>query len=408
MRNTTWMLAALITGLLAGCGGGGGGGSLQPKPLASTLLPVQGAGPTTNFGFDLGMVVGNRYYFTDRTNASVDVFDTGSGAQVAQIKGTGANAFAGTGASNAVSGPDGINAVGNLIYVGDVNSVKIIDPSTNTIIKTIVVGNQNVRADEGCVDPTHNLYFIATPEGSPPWVTVINTQTQMIVAQINFVDPAGNATAGLEECQYDTASDTFFINNDGTTANPNGELISIPGASIRGIAAGATVNYTTLAGAVGYSEGNCDPTGLALGPGTDIAVNCREGTAGAPLLVEIFNRNTGVMVTTLNAGGGDQLEYDAGQNRYFSAASRWTPNGLSSGGSCVANGAAACTPRLITIDAGTRTILSKVATGNNAHSVAVDPASGLVFVPVSSDASPAGCINCNNGSAGVLMLTTRY
>lgn len=404
MRKTTWILAALVSGLLAGCGGGGGGGgSPQSQPIASRFLPVMGAGSSTNFNFDLSLVSGGRFYFTDRTNGAVDVFDENSGVQVAQIKG-----FAGNGASNSVSGPDGINVVGNLIYAGDVNSVKIIDPSTNTILKNIVVGTQGVRADEGCVDPAHNLYFVATPEASTPYVTVINTQSQAVVAQINFTDPQGFATAGLEQCQYDGGSDTFFINNDGTTTNPHGELIKIPGASIRAIAPGAIVNYTALAGAVGYAEGNCDPTGLALGPGTDIAVNCREGTAGAPLLVEIFNRSSGAMLTTLNAGGGDQLWYDPGENRYFNASSRWTPSGLSSGGSCVVGGAAACTPRLITIDAGARTVLSLVPSGNNAHSVAVDPSTGVVFMPTSSDKSPAGCMDCTVGSAGVLTFATRY
>jgi hypothetical protein len=397
------MVAALLSGLLAACGGGGGGGTLQPTPMASRFLPVTGAGASTNFNFDLSLVNGNRYYFTDRTNGAVDVFDTFSGMQIAQIKG-----FAGSGASNAVSGPDGINAVGNLLYVGDVNSVKIIDPTSNAIIKTITVGNQNVRADEGCVDAKHGLYFIATPEANPPYVTVINTQTQAVVAQINFTDPQNNPTAGLEQCQYDPNNDTFYVNNDGTTTNPHGELIAIPEASIRAIAPGATVNYTALAGAVGYPEGDCDPTGLALGPGTDIAVNCREGTAGSPLLVEIFNRNTGALVTTLAAGGGDQLIYDAGQNRYYTAASRWTPSGLSSGGSCVANGVAACTPRLITIDAASRTVLSRVASGNNAHSVALDPAKGVIYMPTSSDAKPGGCIDCHVGSAGVLTFFTVY
>lgn len=175
MRKTTWMMMALMTGLVAGCGGGDSGPS--GVPTRPQLMSVTGAGASTNFSFDLGTVVGNRYYFTDRTNASVDVFDAGTGAQLAQIKGTGANAFAGNGASNSVSGPDGINAVGNLLYVGDVNSVKVVDPATNTITNTITVGTQNVRADEGCVDATHHLYmppsrcgrrWIASPAAAAP------------------------------------------------------------------------------------------------------------------------------------------------------------------------------------------------------------------------------------------------
>ena len=407
MRKTTVLLAFCVGGLLAGCGGGGGG-SLQTTPLPSRLLSVTGAGATTNFNFDISTVIGSRYFFTDRTNAAVDVFDTASGTQLAQIKGTGANAFAGQGKDNSTSGPDGINAVGSLVYAGDVNSVKIIDPSSYTITKTITVGTQGVRADEACVDPVHGYYYIATPEASPPFVSVINTQTQTLVATVTFNDLAANASAGLEACDYDVAADTLYINNDGTTANPHGELDVIPGASLRAIAMGATVNYTTLAGVQMYAEGNCDPTGLALGPGSDVAVNCREGTAGSPLLVEIFNRNTGVLVASLNAGGGDQLAYVPDQNRYYSAASRWTANGLSSGSSCEPGTVPLCTPRLITIDAASHTVLAMVATGNNAHSVAVDPNTGFAFLPVSSDKAPAGCIDCNVGSAGVRTFNTKY
>jgi YVTN family beta-propeller protein len=408
VRNTTFITIALAGALLAGCGGGGSSGSSSTSgPVAARLLPVTGTGASTNFSFDLGTVVGNRYYVTDRSNAAVDVFDTTTLAQVAQIKGTGANAFAGQGADNSVSGPDGINAVGNALYVGDVNSVKIIDPATNTVVKTITVGTQGVRADEGCVDSTHNLYMIATPEASTPYVTLINTQTQAVVANVTFTDPAGNPSAGLEGCEYDPGTDAFYINNDGTTANPHGELTVMPGAAIRAIGTGQTVNYTALAGMKAYGLGNCDPTGLALGPNTDIAVNCREGTAGAPLEMLIMNRTTGATAATLNAGGGDQLIYSPEQNRYFNAASRWTSNGQSAGGSCVLNGASMCTPRLITVDAGSRTVLAMAKSGNNAHSVAFDPATGYVFVPVSSDAKPSGCLDCTNGSAGVLVYGTQ-
>ena len=399
MRKTTWMMMALMTGLVAGCGGGDSG--TRGVPEQARLLPVTGAGASTNFSFDLGTVVGNRYYFTDRTNASVDVFDATTGAQLAQIKGTGATAFAGNGASNSVSGPDGINAVGNLLYVGDVNSVKVIDPSTNTIVNTITVGTQNVRADEGCVDATHHLYMIATPEASTPYVTLIDTQTQTVVANVTFTDPSSNPSAGLEGCQYDPTTDAFYINNDGTTANPHGELTVLPGPAIRAIASTTPVNYTTLAGEQAYGLGNCDPTGLALGPGTDVAVGCREGTAGAPLLMLILNRTNGTQVASLNAGGGDQLIYSSAYNSYYNAASRWTASGLSSGGSC--SSGSPCTPRLITVDAGARRVLSKVKSGNNAHSVAIDEANGNIFVPTSSDTSPGGCADCTNGSAGLLM-----
>ena len=150
-------------------------------------------------------------------------------------------------------------------------------------------------------------------------------------------------------------------------------------------------------------EGNCDPTGLALGPGTDIGVECREGTTGAPLLMLILNRATGAIVASLNAGGGDQLVYDAPSSRYYAGASRWTATGnAATAGTCSA--ASPCTSVLTIVDATAHTSIAQLPTGNNAHSVAVDPATGYIFMPISSATAPAGCSNCTaNGftSAGV-------
>ena len=388
------------TALLNGCGSSD---SKSSGPTQAEVVAVQGVGPTTNFSFDLGVVVGDKYYVTDRTNASVDVFSLSGPrtVQIAQIKPTGANAFAGQFADNAISGPDGINAVGNLLYVGDVNSVKIIDPATNTVVKKIVVGTSGKRADEGCVDSAHNLYMISTPEAPVPFATFIDTTTQAVVATVTFNDASGAPAAGLEQCRYDAATDAFYVNNDGTTAFPNGELDVLPRTAIQAIATGGTVNYTALTGVKMFSEGDCDPTGLAIGPGNDIAVNCREGTAGVPLLVQIMDKTTGAILKSINAGGGDQLEYDPTTNRYYSAASRWTRSGMSSGSACTA--ASPCTPVLTIIDAATRTLVTQLATGNNAHSVAVDPNTRRAFLPVSSDAAPAGCSSCVVGTGGLMV-----
>jgi YVTN family beta-propeller protein len=404
------VLAAVCVGaaaLIAACGGGGGGSGRNV--VAATQ--IQGVGSGTNFGFDIGAVAGNRYYLTDRNNAAVDVFDTATSQQVAQIKGTGANAFkgvtlSGTGSvDNSKSGPNGINPVGNLLYVGDVDSVKIVDPATQQVIKTISVPAGGHRDDEGCVDATHNLYMVAAPEADPPFATLIDTVTQTVVGTITFTDASGAASAGLEACRYDPKTDAFYVNNDGTTANEHGELDVLPGAAIRAIAPGATVNYTQVAGVRMYAEGNCDPTGLALGPGNDIAVGCREGTTGAPLLVQIMDRTTGTILASINAGGGDQLEYDPATNRYFNAASRWTDSGkASTNGACSA--ASPCTPVLSVIDAGTRTLVEQIVSGNNAHSVAVDSVTGKVFVPISSATSPAGCATCFNEPAELLTFSS--
>jgi len=401
MKSYAWMMALAVGVSLSGCGGDDSGSASGPHYVSQ--IAVSGVPVTANYSFDISLIQGSRYYYTDRNSAAIQVIDIPTLASVGNIHGAGATAFAGLGASNSISGPDGLNAVGSLLYAGDVNSVKIADPASSVVLKSITVSATGVRADEACVDSVHHLYMIASPEEPTPFVTIIDTTTQAIVGKVTFTDNKGAPSAGLEACAYDDATDTFYINNDGTTDNPHGEMNVLPGASIRAIPAGGTVNITNLAGAGFYPEGNCDPTGLALGPGTDIGVECREGTTGAPLLMLILNRATGAIVASLNAGGGDQLVYDATSSRYYAAASRWTATGnAATAGTCSA--ASPCTPVLTIVDAMAHTIVAQLPTGNNAHSVAVDPATGYIFMPISSATAPVGCGTCTaNGftSAGV-------
>jgi hypothetical protein len=387
-------------------------------------VPIPNITAGTNFSFDLGTVVNHSpgfYAFTDRNNKSVDRIDIAAMTLTAQIKGSGASAFTGVGANNGVSGPDGLNDIGpGKMYAGDVSSVKVINTNTNTVTAVInggLLASSGVRADEGCAGsgPAANTYIISSPEASPdPFMTVINTATDTVIATITVV-----GSGGLEQCRYDAVNDLWFVNNDSSAANPHGELVSMTGASIRAIPAGATcpgascVNHTALPGVKMYPmtatpAPGCDPTGLALGPGSDIAIMCREGTTGAPLLVQILNRRTGAIVASINAGGGDQLEYDPISNKYYGGNSRWTASGLAgTNGACSA--ASPCTPTMSVIDATAHTLVTMVSVGNNAHSVAVDPVTGRIFMPYSSATSPAGCGNCAaNGfvNGGVHVLTT--
>ncbi len=389
---------------LAACGGGGGGtpGGTGDQPKFGELA-IPGISPTTNFSFDLGTVAFGKYYLTDRNNKAVDVVDTNTFA-VSQITGTGANAFTGVGPSNAKSGPNGINAVPGpvqgtyLLYVGDVNNVRIIDPSTNTVVKSIQVGTAGFRADEGCFDADDNLYMIAIPDADVPYAAIIDTNTQKLKGMVVWVD-TDNATpaGGNEQCQYDPASKSFLVNNDGTIANPRGEVDVIPAVDLVALNGGASVNVFSLPGVKRFPLGNCDPTGLALGPNNEMASECRQGGKGEALTLLIMNRSTGAIVATLPAGGGDQIAYNASTNRYYVAASRWHASGVNDqGGGCSAKNP--CNPMLFEIDATTHQIVATAHTGNNAHSVAVDPLTGHVYVPHAGPTNPAGCADCaDNG-----------
>ena len=321
------LVGTAIVGLvLAGCGGDNNGPS-GPRFVQQIAVPNVGA--TTNFSFDLGTVAGSTYYFTDRTNAAVNSIDipTPDVRQPDQRHRRECVRRPAT-SRNATSGPDGINVVGNQLYVGDVNSVKVIDPTTKHGGEDDHGRQRRRRADEGCLDATHGLYMISTPEAAPPFSTFINTTTQTVVAQVTFTDPSG-AAIGRPRAVPLRRGSRYLLRQQ---RRHHREPARRAGRDDRRVdprhrRPAPSVNYTTLAGVQAYPEGNCDPTGLALGPGTDIAVNCREATTGAPLLVQILNRSTGAIVASVNAGGGDQIEYDSVTNRYYNGASRWTASG---------------------------------------------------------------------------------
>jgi hypothetical protein len=400
----------LASVLLAGCDNGdGGGNNSQDAITVKKQILVPNVTPTTNFSFDISDVdsARGRMYFTDRNNKSVDVIDIKTNTFLKQITGGFAGCDTGptcVGANNDKSGPDGLNIIPgtNFVYVGDVNSVKIIDVNSDTVINTVVVSTSGLRADEGCYDPDHKIFMISSPGESPPFATFIDTTTQKIIAKLLFTDPGtgatGPASAGLEACVYDHGTQSFLVNNDGSTANPNGEVDVIPAAFVMQGTPAAPVVLTLPAITAGsgfkvFPEGDCDPTGLVLGPGTEMAIVCREGTTGHKLLLLIMDRVTGQIIASLNAGGGDQIAYDSSSNRYYEAASRWTANGLAGvNGACSA--AAPCTPVLMVIDAAAHTIIAKVESGNNAHSVALDPTTHQLYMPYSGAVAPGGCSTC--------------
>jgi len=415
-----WMLGMALTASLALVGCGGGNEENAGAHYVGSLAIPGFTGPGNTASFDLGTVTNTspgHYYFTDRNNAAVDVIDTATNRLIAQIQGTGANAFSGcrnaAGApsdcasppqSSRRSGPNGIDPItATKIYAPDVDSVKVIDTTTNTVTKSIKLGTltgfpdtTNARADEGCFDKDHNIYMISTNQPVPPFVSFIDTTTDTLIASVRwsggpFDGPP--AAAGNEACVYDSRTQSFLVNNVSTAANPRGEVEVIPASLITPfkaapMAAGASITINSFGAAVKrFPLPACDPTGLALGPGNDIAVGCRPGVVGDLLTVLILDRTNGTILATLNAGGGDQIWYDPTSNRYANSASRWNSSGKSTGACSATN---PCSPNLIIIDAATRTVIAMLPTGNNAHSVAVDPVTGSVYMPYSSDTAPAG------------------
>ena len=370
------MTVVLLTAVaLAGCGGGGVKANVAPPPpklLTNTAVPNASSPP---FSFDIGYVEAGKYFLADRNNKAVDVVDTKSNKLIAQIPGP----FTGAGATTDESGPDGIVGITgtHTIYVGDVDSIKVIDTDAQKTVKTIAISNSGSRADEGCYDPDDHLAMYASPGDSPPFATFVSTLTQTVVKKLVF-----NGSSGLEACAYDPASKSFLINNDGTSANPAGELDVITASSA------ATGNPAV---SKSFPLGKCGPTGIALGPNNDVLIGC-DPPAGRPLITVIMDRASGAVQATVPFGGVDQVNYDPTSNRYFLPARHFV-----TGGTAAAKG---FTPQMGVVDGTTRQLLFTIPVGTGAHSVAIDSTLGQVDVPFQ-----AGAAGFPNG--GISVFSTR-
>jgi hypothetical protein len=84
-------------------------------------------------------------------------------------------------------------------------------------------------------------------------------------------------------------------------------------------------------------------------------------------------RNGHIVASILQVSGSDEVWFDSGSNRYYLAADAMTSNGKSTGYP---------TPVLGVISARDNSWIENFPTAASAHSLAVDPATGHVLMPI--------------------------
>jgi hypothetical protein len=186
------------------------------------------------------------------------------------------------------------------------------------------------------------------------------------------------APAGLGGMIYYPPTNTFLITNGNATTDITVGSVDVIDP-LHAITVGGVTKYVPAI-INSYPIFNCMPTGLNLGPGTDVFVACadHDGRAFAPSSV-IINGTTGEVLTTINnVGFVDETWYNPGDHNYYLAA-RDMPTG----------------PVLGVISAKTRQWLQNVPTNGNAHSVAADPINNHIYVPLPSGSSA----NCQSAAA---------
>jgi hypothetical protein len=317
--------------------------------------------------FDISYVDSRRglYVLSDRTNASVDFIDPRNNTFLGRVAGFKGVVLVNGVANNNLSGPDGVTIVGGKeVWAGDGDStVKVIDIATQKIVDTISTGGQ-FRCDEMSWDSADHILAVANNADTPPYLSLIDTDTHQVLKKIVFDGSNGtpNATNGLEQSQWSRATGMFYV--------------SVPQVGTTDVAQGgvAVIDPSSQSVTATYPVSDCTPAGLTLGPDKQALFGCSASFGTAPNVLTqsvVIDITSGAIRATIpQVGGSDEVWYDAGTNHYYLAArSNQDNNGVTK-------------PVLGVVDASSNTFDTSVPTSTSAHSVAADKKSHHVFVPI--------------------------
>jgi len=340
-------------------------------------IPVQGS-PLTSFDISWVDEVTELLFVSDRSNKAVDIYDAANGTFLRRVEGfvgfTPSPAGvtpppAGTGTDFA--GPDGVVSTGPTeIWAGDGDStVKIIDLTTNTIVKAISTNGEK-RVDEMAFNGRDHLLLAANNADSPPFLTLFDTVNRTIVkGNITVSDETGDAT-GIEQPAFSNVTGLFYASVPSLGPDPEHGAVAI-------------IDTTgTVIGTIPVD--NCSPAGLSVGPRDHLVVGCAE-----PVTVVISAKDRKEIARITEVGGADEVWFNPGDRNYYIAA-RTNPD--TQGG-----------PGLGAINAETNTFVTLVPTEPGAHSVAANARNNHVFVPIDAGKDPDP--GCTNGCIAIFSVT---
>ena len=354
---------------------------------------IQAPGGKPLVSFDIGWVdpVLNRYFLADRSNNQIDVVNPTDNS----IRSIAQGRFAGVQADNDHSGPDGVLTANNHteLWVGDSpGKVWVLNATTGANVlggsNFISVGG-TTRADELCYDPHDNLIMIASPAEDPPYVTFISTKTYKVVVQLKFDGKNGTvpAAGGLEQCGWSPKTGLFYINVpvNGNAKDGSGVTAVIDPTTALALKPSVQKNFPIPIDDCGL------PQGMAIGPNNQILLGCNGPSPNGHRNTAIINANSGAVLAVFpDLGGTDEVWFNDGDGHYFLP-------------SCNTACRAGTGPEnLGVIDStGFRLDQSVVlatslgaGTARRAHSVAADPATNQVYVPIPASGSGGNADIC--------------
>lgn len=343
------LLLALLLGLLSLAGTALPASAhttvVDPYRLLTTIRGPQLPPKADSWAFEMSWIDGvhHRYYLADASNRRIDVINTRTNQWLTTIGGF-------TGVMGTISdvrhlGPSGIigDQDGHL-FAGDGNStLKLIDLASHQV-KVVSTGGTG-RVDALAYDPVHQVVLTANSAEVVPFVSIIDPRAQRLLGRL----PLPFATRGVEQPVAENGS--FLLAVPQTRQHPQGEIVVI---------------RVDRAGRPHLAERHplalaCQPNGLAAGRFHQVLLGC---AVGHPLILDTASWRIRAVISPI-AGETDEVWYNPTDQRFFTATAVGTVH-----------------PMVGVIDAQTDQWLTSIPTVPLAHSVAVDPTSRHVFVPM--------------------------
>jgi PEP-CTERM motif len=320
-------------------------------------------------------------YVADRSNASVDIFSAATDTFVGRIGGSG-HLFAGQTATTSTSGPNAVQVIDlpgqHQVYASNASSTalgfNIVSPTNNPQFTTVNTGG-TFRVDEMSFDPNTNRILATNSSDTPAFATLIDAKTGTIIKG-NITIPGQIPSGGLEGSTYNPITQTFFVVIPQLTNSGPGGIAEIDPR---------TGNVLRVINFASFGIANFSPVGIAAAANGQMMIG--DGATNQSIIFD--PTGAGHIVASLaQITGVDQVWYDPTTGRWFLAARS------NFGG-----------PILGVVDSSTDAVVQLINTNITAHSVAVDPVSGDIFVPYGASSSLFTNTVCPNGCIAIFAET---
>jgi hypothetical protein len=341
-------------------------------PVPADTANTQPGGAFSSFDISYADPVTGNIFVADRSNASVDIFSGSTDTFLGRATG-----FTGQQAHSSTSGADGVLAdtVAGVttIYAGDGDSTLKVFNATNpaapTLLQSISTGG-TTRVDEMAYSPTTHLVLAANNAETPAYGNLFSTTNGGAPAALiagNITVPAGMGGipgGGMEQPVWDPLTGSFFVSIPQLAGAGN------PGGVAEISTAGAVTRVIDL-GTMGIAS--CSPTGLGVGTSGNLMVGC--GNAGTAAIL-LNPAGSGSIVKTFTGLGGTDELWSTGDDFFVTGS-----NGTNA------------TRFFDVVSDSTDAVLQTVffPATPSAHSIAVDPLNGDVFVPLAGNATVNPC-----------------